>query len=86
MKPVEVYEKEDAKLEATLSREVEKRDIRWTIGTTKISESLKYNIEYNPKSQKHILTIKECTLKDTGDYTIHVRNDKFTVKLLVKGI
>ena len=86
MEPVEVFEKEDAQLEATLSKEMNKRDATWMFKSAKISESLKYNQECDREQLKHKLTIRDCTLEDTGDYTICVRNDKLTVKLLVKEL
>ena len=85
MEPVEVFEKEDAKLEALLSKAMNKRDASWSLKGAKLSESLKFNQECERDFLKHRLVVRECTLDDTGEYTISVRNDKCTVKLLVKG-
>jgi hypothetical protein len=86
MQSVEVFEKEDAKLEAFISRDINKKDSKWFFKTVKLTESLKYNIEYNKELLKHTIIVKDCTLTDNGEYTINVRNDKFTVNLLVKGM
>jgi hypothetical protein len=85
MENVEVFEKEDAKLEATISKKMNKRDVSWLLKANKISESLKYNHDCETDLLVHRLTVRDCTLEDSGDYTVQVRNDQFTIKLLVKG-
>jgi hypothetical protein len=83
---IEVYEKEDAKFEAKLSKPINKRDVSWSFGELKISESLKFNFEGDRDQTTYKLIIHECSLNDSGDYTINVRNDHLTVKLLVKEL
>lgn len=86
MDSIEVFEKEDAKLEALLSKELAKRDVTWSFNSSKIGESLKYNQECEKELLKHRLVVRDCTLEDSGEYKISARNDKFTVKLLVKEL
>ena len=86
MNSIEVFENEDAKFEAHLSKEFPKRDSTWLFNASKINESLKYNQECDRDMINHRLLIKECTLEDAGEYTICVRNDKLTVKLFVKEL
>jgi obscurin-like protein 1 len=83
---LEVLEKEDAKFEAVLSKEFSKRDATWLFNSAKLSDSLKYSQDCDRDMIKHRLVIKDCTLEDAGEYTIYVRNDKLTVKLVVKEL
>ncbi len=86
---VEVFEKEDAKLEAVLSRDLGKRDVTWVFGkdNKKIgTDSLKFNHDYQKDLQKHILTVRDCTLADSAEFTLCARSSKATATLLVKGI
>ena len=85
MESIEVFEKEDAKFEATLSKSIPKRETSWTFNANKLNESIKYNMESSKDGITHKLNLRECTLEDSGPYTINVRNDKLTVQLLVKG-
>ena len=85
MSSLEVVEKEDAKLEALLSKAFNKKDVTWQFNGAKVSDSLKYGQESDRDMIKHRLFVRECTLSDAGDYTICVReNDKLTVQLRVK--
>ena len=87
MKSVEVFEKEDAKLDALLSRDLNKREINWLCKSVKIGgDSLKYSHDYNKDLQKHCLTVRDCTLADSSEYTLCARNSKATVTLLVKEL
>lgn len=87
-KSVEVFEKEDAKLDALLSRDVSKKDSSWVFKTTvKIGgDSLKYSHDYQRDLQKHTLTIRDCTLADAGEYTFKARSSQATINLIVKEL
>jgi hypothetical protein len=82
---VEVFEKEDAKFEAILSKTVNKRDVAWNFKGLKLTESLKYGLECEKENNKHILIVRDSTLQDAGEYLITVRNYNFKVNLTVKG-
>lgn len=79
-------EKEDARFEAVLSKNIPKRDVTWHFNDTKLSESLKYGQEFDRDSNKHVLMVRDCTLQDAGEYTITVRNNKKKATLVVKGL
>ena len=80
-----MFEKDEIRLEAILSKQVPKREVTWTIKDTKLGESLKYSQEYEKESNKHILIVRDCTLLDAGEYTINVRKNKQTANVTVKG-
>lgn len=82
---LEIFEKEDAKFEAILSKAVPKRDLSWHFKENKLGETLKYNQEFEKESNKHILSVRDCVLDDAGEYTISIRNNKHKVNLIVKG-
>ncbi len=86
MTSAEVFEKEDAKIAALLSKDFGKRDVVWTVKGAKLdSDSLKFSHEYQKDLQKHILTIRDCKLEDSGEYVLSARSSKGTANLLVKG-
>ncbi len=86
MDSIEIYETEDAQLDAILNRQVSKKDIKWSFGTLKIDESSKYIIQCSKDLLKTSLIVKDCTLSDGGEYIIEIRNRKCQAKLTVKGI
>ncbi len=85
MQTVEVFEKEDAKLEATLSKAVLKKDTYWSFKSNKLSSSIHYNQECDRDLLKHRLIVRDCSLDDAGEYTIVARNNEAKVLLVVKG-
>jgi hypothetical protein len=82
---LEIFEKEDAKFEAILSKVIPKRDVSWHFKENKLGETLKYNQEFEKESNKHILLVRDCVLDDAGEYTISIRNNTHKVNLIVKG-
>jgi hypothetical protein len=87
IKSVEVFEKEDAKIEASLSKDFGKRDVVWTVkGANLGSDSLKYSHEYNKDLQKHTLTVRDSKLEDAGEYVLSARSSKGVANLVVKEL
>ena len=86
MQTVEVYEQEDAKLEAVLSKAVAKKDTYWSFKDSKINSSIHYNQECDRDLIKHRLIVRDCTLEDSGEYAFSARNNQSKVLLIVKGI
>lgn len=88
LEPVEVFEKDEVRLEAILSKQVPKREVAWTLkdGTKLVGDSLKYSQEFDKENNKHVLVVRDCTLQDAGEYTINVRMNKQPVQVTVKGM
>lgn len=86
LEPVEVFEKDEVRLEAILSKQIPKREVAWTFKDTKLADSLKYSQEFDKDNNKHVLVIRDCTIQDAGEYTINVRMNKKPVNLSVKGV
>lgn len=88
MEPVEVFEKDEVRLEAILSKQVPKREVTWTLkdGTKLAGDSLKYSQEFDKENNKHVLVVRDCTLQDAGEYTINVRMNKQPAQVTVKGM
>ncbi len=85
MQTVEVFEKEDAKLEAILSKGAVKKEANWSFKEAKLVTSIRYNQECDRDLMKHRMIIRDCTLEDAGEYTFTVRKNSAKVLLLVKG-
>ncbi len=73
-------------IEFTVNKEITKRDIVWSNKSEKILETLKYHPESKPNGLHHQLKISDCTLDDAGDYKIKIKDNKVTVKLVVKEL
>ena len=82
LKDVQVKEKETARFECELNREIS--DIKWTKSGIEIKpDEKKYRI-FN-EGNKAIFEILDCQLDDTSDYAILVRGRKLAAKLNVEG-
>lgn len=83
---VEVFEGDDAKLEAVLSKAVAKKDTEWQFKATKVMPSIRYSQDNDRSQITHRLNIKECTVADAGEYTFTARKGVGKVNLVVKAL
>lgn len=86
MQAVEVFEGEDAKLEAILSKAINKKDVAWSFKDTKVTSSIRHGQECDRSAITHRLKIRDCTLSDSGEYTITARKGSCKVNLTVKEL
>lgn len=86
LKPLEVFEKEDARFDAILSRPIVKKETNWMFKNNRLFETSKHSLESAKDSSKHSITVHNCSLEDAGEYVFTVRNKKTPVTLIVNGI
>lgn len=85
LEPIEVFENEDARLDAILSKVLGRKDVSWEFKAKKLTDSIKYNLE-NDREFRHSLIVRECSLEDAGEYFLKARNSSVSVKLTVKEL
>ncbi|KAL4656704.1 titin-like [Arapaima gigas] len=79
---VQVFEKDEARFECEVSREVKR--FRWLKGSQELRADEKFEILNEGK--KHIVVVKCATYEDEARYMFEAENKKTSAKLIIKGI
>lgn len=78
-------EKDNAIIEFITNKSINKKDISMSFNSSKIFEGLKYRYESKNENCVHQMLITECSLEDSGDYQIKIKDVEVFNKLVVKG-
>ncbi len=77
----QVYEKDDARFEIELSREV--KVIRWLKGSQELKADEKFEILAEGK--RHILVVKSAAYEDEAKYVFEAEDKRTSAKLIIQG-